>query len=69
MTTSGSRSDDSFANGNSCANVGTITTLLEDGTQADTEGVFVYRLNDEGLITSMRAHWEIDRAMASLRKP
>ena len=60
--------EDSFANGNCCANVGTITTVLEDGTTADTDGVFVYRIDDEGLITSMRAHWEIDRVMATLRK-
>ena len=57
---------DSFANGDSCANVGTITSILEDGTRVDTEGVFVYRVNDEGLIRSMRAHWEFDRAMATI---
>lgn len=61
--------DDSFANGDSCANVGTITTILEDGTRVDTEGVFVYRVDEAGLITSMRAHWELDRAMATLRPP
>lgn len=60
---------DSFANGDSCANVGTITTVLDDGTSLDTEGVFVYRVNEAGLITSMRAHWEFDRAMATMSKP
>jgi steroid delta-isomerase len=60
--------EDSFANGNSCANVGTITTVLEDGTTADTDGVFVYCIDEDGLITSMRAHWEIDRVMGTLRK-
>ena len=59
---------DSFANGDSCANVGTITTVLEDGTRVDTEGVFVYRVDDHGLIKSMRAHWEFDRAMATARR-
>lgn len=59
---------DSFANGDSCANVGTITTVLEDGTHVDTEGVFVYRVDDHGLIKSMRAHWEFDRAMATARR-
>lgn len=59
---------DSFANGDSCANVGTITTVLEDGTRVDTEGVFVYRVDESGLITSMRAHWEFDRAMATARR-
>jgi steroid Delta-isomerase len=59
---------DSFANGDACANVGTITTILEDGSRVDTEGVFIYRVNEQGLITSMRAHWEFDRAMATLTK-
>ena len=60
---------DSFANGDSCANVGTITTVLADGSTVETEGVFVYRVNDEGLITSMRAHWEFERAMDTLTLP
>jgi steroid Delta-isomerase len=59
--------EDSFANGDSCANVGTITTVLDDGSRVDTEGVFVYRVDDAGLITSMRAHWEFDRAMGTLQ--
>lgn len=59
---------DSFANGDSCANVGTISTTLEDGTRIDTEGVFVYRVDGAGLITSIRAHWEFDRAMATATK-
>lgn len=58
---------DSFAAGNECANVGTITTYLR-GSRVDTEGVFVYRVNDDGLIVSMRAFWETDRAMATLRQ-
>jgi steroid delta-isomerase len=59
---------DSFANGNCCANVGTFSTLMEDGTRADTELVAVYRLDDQGLIRSMAAHWEVERTMATLRK-
>jgi steroid Delta-isomerase len=59
---------DSFANGDSCANVGTISTTLEDGTRIDTEGVFVYRVDEAGQITSIRAHWEFDRAMATATK-
>jgi ketosteroid isomerase-like protein len=56
---------DSFANGDSCANVGTIRTTFDDGTCVDTEGVFVYRVDGTGRITSIRAHWEFDRAMAT----
>ena len=62
------RIDDSFANGDSCANVGTITSVLEDGTRVDTEGVFVYRVDEQGRITSIRAHWEVDRAMGTITK-
>ncbi len=59
--------EDSFAGGDSCANVGTITSVLGDGTRVDAEGVFVYRVDGQGLITSLRAHWEVDRAMATTR--
>jgi steroid Delta-isomerase len=58
---------DSFANGDECANIGTITSVLGDGTRVDTEGVFVYRVDDRGLICSMRAFWELDRALATAR--
>ena len=60
--------EDSFANGDSCANVGTITSILEDGTRVDTEGVFVYRVDEQERITSIRAHWEVDRAMGTISK-
>ncbi len=60
---------DSFAAGDEVANVGTITAILAGGATVDTEGVFVYRVNDDGLIRSMRAFWETDRAMATLRRP
>ena len=59
---------DSFANGSACANIGTFSTLLEDGTRADTELIAVYRLDEDGRIKSMAAHWEVERTMASLRK-
>jgi steroid Delta-isomerase len=60
---------DSFANGDACANIGTFSTTLEDGSLADTDLIAVYRLDDAGLIKSMAAHWEVDRTMATLRKP
>ena len=34
----------------------------------DTEGVFVYKVDADGLIVSMRAFWETERAMATLRR-
>src|ERR1700709_349179 len=60
---------DSFANGNACANIGTFSTVLEDGSLADTDLIAVYRVNDDGQLVSMAAHWEIERTMATLRKP
>ena len=58
---------DSFANGNACANIGTFSTRLDGGTQADTELIAVYRVDEAGLITSMAAHWEVERTMATVR--
>ncbi|HET8560525.1 MAG TPA: nuclear transport factor 2 family protein [Marmoricola sp.] len=59
---------DSFANGDACANIGTFSTRLEDGTLADTDLIAVYRLTEDGLIRSMAAHWEVERTMATVRK-
>lgn len=60
---------DSFANGPSCANVAKITTTLEDGSTMDIECILIYTVDEAGLIKSLRAHWEPDRAMATLTKP
>lgn len=63
------RIKESFANGPNCANVATFTTEMSDGTLADTDLVTVYRLDESGRIESLRAYWEMDRTLASLRKP
>jgi steroid delta-isomerase len=60
---------DSFANGPNCANVATFSTEMADGTLADTDLVTVYRLDEAGRIERMRAYWEVDRTLATLRKP
>jgi hypothetical protein len=49
----------SFACGSECANVGTITTVMANGATTLVNGVFTYRVNDEGKITNLRAYWEI----------
>ncbi len=59
---------DSFAAGSECANVGTITSFLPGGYRVDADGVFVYRVGEDGLIRSLRAFWEVDRAMATMRR-
>jgi ketosteroid isomerase-like protein len=52
---------ESYAGGNECANVGTITTTLPDGSRAIVEGVYTYRVDDAGKIIALRAYWEPDR--------
>lgn len=59
---------DSFAAGDEVANVGTISSYLPGGNRVDAEGVFVYRVNGDGQIVSLRAFWETERAMATLRQ-
>ena len=51
----------SYAAGNEVANTGTITTTLPDGTKAAVEGTFVYKVNAEGRLVSLRAFWETDK--------
>lgn len=57
---------DSFAAGNEVANVATITITVGGNTVTRCEGVFVYRVDDEGKLVSLRAFWETDRMMATL---
>jgi steroid Delta-isomerase len=57
---------DSFAGGNACANVVTISATLADGSVMTIDAVLVYTVNDSGQITSLRAHWEPDRALATV---
>ena len=49
---------ESYASGNECANVGTITTTLPDGSLAIVDGVYTYRVDDEGRVVALRAYWE-----------
>ena len=57
---------DSYACGHEVANVGSITTTLPNGTIAVAEGVFVYKVNGQGKLVSLRAFWEFERMMASM---
>jgi steroid Delta-isomerase len=56
---------DSFAAGNEVANVATIHISV-GGASTRCEGVFVYQVDDEGKLVSLRAFWEVDRMMATL---
>jgi ketosteroid isomerase-like protein len=52
---------ESYATGNECANVATITLAMPDGSRAVVEGVFTYRIDDDGRLTALRAYWEQDK--------
>jgi len=54
----------SFACGNECANVGTITTRSAEGAVGRCELVMVYKVDDDGRVVSLRAFWEVDELMA-----
>jgi steroid Delta-isomerase len=60
---------DSFVAGNECANYATFHTTLANGYSAYTDCVVIYRVNDEGKIVSLRAIWELDRTMSTVRAP
>ena len=53
--------------GNEEANVGNIV-IRAAGYEVRAEGVFTYRVNDEGEIVALRAYWELERASATARK-
>ena len=51
----------SYACANECAFIGTVYSELPDGSEAGSEGVFVYHVDEAGKILSLRAFWEIGR--------
>jgi len=57
---------DAFCAGSEAAIIATIHIVIGTMTM-DTEGVFLYNVNPDGKIKSMRAFWEIPRATATLR--
>ena len=59
---------DSHANGNTCANVGTITTTFPDGGMVDTDLVMVYTVDDAGRVDLDAGVLGAGRAMATYRR-
>jgi steroid Delta-isomerase len=53
--------------GNEEANVGCIVITM-GGHQITAEGVFTYKVNDEGKMVALRAFWETERAAATVRR-
>ena len=56
---------ESYAAGDEVANVGTITTTFPDGSGVEVDGVFTYRVGDDGLVRSLRAFWSDESLRAS----
>ncbi len=51
----------SYAGGQEVANVVTITTTFPDGSRAVVPCVVIYKVDDSGLIESLRGFWELDQ--------
>lgn len=51
---------ESYAAGDECANVGTITSTFPDGTATVVDGVYTYRVDGDGRLAAVRAFWEFD---------
>lgn len=58
--------DASYTAGDEVANVGSITAHLPGDMKVQMFGVYVYRVNNDGLITSLRTFWDFDRAMGTV---
>jgi steroid delta-isomerase len=58
---------ESFAAGQESAHVLTLTTTFPNGTKVIVHGVFTYRVNDAGKLTSLRGYWTL--ADAKIEKP
>lgn len=56
----------SYAAGDEVANVATIHTRMPGGMRGRTDGVFVYRVREDGLLVSLRAFWEFDAMLATI---
>lgn len=64
------RITDSFANGPCCANVAAITMWTgHSGATITVDCVVIHTVDDDGRITSIRAHWEPAQALATLTGP
>lgn len=51
----------SHAAGDEVANVGTITTVMGDGSVVHTDLVATYRVDDAGKVAALRAYWSLDQ--------
>jgi hypothetical protein len=52
----------SYAAGNEAAHLGILTTTFPNGSKVIVEGIFTYKLNDQGKLSSLRGYWELKDA-------
>jgi steroid delta-isomerase len=53
---------ESFAAGLESAHLLTLTTTLESGMTVTVHGIFTYRINEDGKLTSLRGYWSLEDA-------
>jgi steroid delta-isomerase len=58
---------ESFAAGNESAHLLTLTTSFPNGVKIQVHGIFTYRVNEVGNLTSLRGYWSM--ADAKVEKP
>jgi steroid delta-isomerase len=54
------------AAGSEAAVVATVTTRFPQGVVASYDGVFVYTVDDDERIVSLRAYWDVQRFLSSM---
>jgi hypothetical protein len=59
--------DDEIICGNEVAYVGKIVTHIA-GHVSEAHGVFTYRATDDGKLAALRAFWEVEKTINSVRK-
>ena len=50
---------ESHVSANESAHVLSLTTTFPNGVKARVRGIFTYRINDEGKLTSLRGYWKM----------
>jgi steroid delta-isomerase len=56
------KTHESFAAGDESAHRMTLTTTFEGGGGMVANGIFSYRVNEEGKLTNLRGYWALDEA-------
>jgi ketosteroid isomerase-like protein len=59
----------SYAAGDECAFTGAVINTLPGGVEFRAHGVFVYRVDEEGKLLSLRAYWEFQNPEGTSHSP